>query len=62
MDNNNRNTFNIVYSVKQGNFQDVYFSDKKGRTFRASFYCSAPKPFAVVPVDISKTIPTYGNF
>lgn len=59
---NIRSTMSLLFSRKDGNFTDEYYQDKDGKAYRASFYCKQDKPFCIMPVDISGTIPKFGGF
>lgn len=63
MSNNNRNSYNIVFSATKGSFRDVYVTNQDGnKSFRISFYRDNKEPFSVVPVDLTGTIPKFGQF
>ena len=56
------NRFQLIYSVRQGNFRDDYYTDGKGHSFRVSIYLPSGRFFSAAPVDLEPTIPKYGNF
>ena len=56
------NRLQLIYSARQGNFRDDYYTDGKGNSFRVSFYLPSGRFFSAAPVDLEPTIPKYGNF